>query len=101
MESDTRVLPVRIHLPKGTPLKLGTSCQISILVGRRTNVPVVPRLAVFRHSGKPFVEVYHQGRIERREVILGEYDEDYIEIKGGLKIGEKVLLREENRWPQP
>lgn len=101
MESDARVLPVRIRLPKGTPLKLGTSCQISILVGRRSNVPVVPRLTVFRHSGKPFVEVYHQGQIERREVVLGEYDEDYVEIKRGLRIGEKVLLREENRWPKP
>ena len=73
-------------------LKPGMSAKVEILVRQLKDVVYVPLQAVSENSGKNYCQVIN-GSSERREVQLGEFNDEFIEIKSGLKPGEKVSLR--------
>jgi hypothetical protein len=56
-------------------------------------VVYVPVQAVSPFDGKQVCYVARRGGAERREVTIGEFNDEFIEIKAGLKEGERVLLR--------
>lgn len=74
-------------------LKPGMSAKVEILVNRLEDVVYVPVQAVSPHAGKQVCYVTRTGTPERREVEVGEFNDEFIEIKNGLKEGENVLLR--------
>lgn len=74
-------------------LKPGLSAQVEILVKELTNVVHVPLQAVVPMNGKQVCFIPNGGQPEQRVVEVGEYSDEFIEIKKGLKEGEKVLLR--------
>ena len=74
-------------------LKPGMSAKVEIIVGRLNDVVHVPIQAVNPADGKQFCYVANGGTPERRLVEIGEFNDEFIEIKKGLKEGERVLLR--------
>jgi HlyD family secretion protein len=74
-------------------LKPGMSAKVEILVNHLTNAVYVPIQAVRAIDGKEICFVLNGSRPERREVQVGEFNEEFIEIQKGLKAGERVLLR--------
>ena len=59
----------------------------------RQNVVRVPRAAVLDHSGKNFVFVHKEGdQFERRDVILGASNDEFVEIKMGVKPNETIVV---------
>ncbi|MFM7844761.1 MAG: efflux RND transporter periplasmic adaptor subunit [Planctomycetota bacterium] len=59
----------------------------------RPNVVRVPRSAVLDYLGKHFVFVHLEGdKFERRDVVLGASNEEFLEIKTGLKPGDKIAV---------
>jgi hypothetical protein len=74
-------------------IKPGMSAKVEILVDRLPEVIYVPVQAVAPHEGKQVC--YLPGRVkpELREVEVGQFNDEFIEIKKGLKEGDKVLLR--------
>ena len=74
-------------------LKPGMSAKVEIIVNRLENVVYMPIQAVSPADGKQFCYVANGGTPERRLVEIGEFNDEFIEIKKGLKEGERVLLR--------
>jgi len=68
-------------------IKPGMSAKAEILVDHLNDVTYVPIQAVGPSEGKQVCYVVHGLKSEQREV------DDFLEIKKGLKEGEKVLLR--------
>ncbi|RZA07016.1 MAG: HlyD family efflux transporter periplasmic adaptor subunit [Proteobacteria bacterium] len=57
-------------------------------------VTLVPESAITYNEGKPVVRVISEkGLVIRKPVQLGEQKEAFMVIKGGLKVGERIVLR--------
>lgn len=71
-------------------VKPGMSAKVEILVNRLEDVVYVPVQAISPDDGKHFC--YLAGG-DRREVEIGEFNDEFIEVKSGIKAGDRVLLR--------
>lgn len=74
-------------------LKPGMSAKVEILVDRLDDVVYVPVQAVVPTERGHVCYVAHGRRIERRPVQIGQFNDEFIQIKDGLREGELVLLR--------
>jgi HlyD family secretion protein len=72
--------------------KPGMSAKAEILVDRLSNVLTVPLQAIFTGGGDSYVYVGDAAKYEKRHVDVGLSSSTQIEVKGGLKAGERVLL---------
>jgi HlyD family secretion protein len=75
-------------------VKPGMSAKVEILVKNLGDVLYVPVQVVSPSNGKQVCYVAHGFNPERREVEVGEFNDEFIEVKSGLKEGERVLLRQ-------
>lgn len=73
-------------------LKPGMSATVEIVTDQLRDVLYVPIQSVVSEKGKHFVYVVKRGRKELREVQIGKYNTQSIEIVQGLKEDEKLLL---------
>jgi multidrug resistance efflux pump len=75
--------------------QLGTTAQVEIMITSLADALYVPIQAVSENLGERvcYVEGGPGLAAERRVVKTGEFNDKYIEIKDGLKEGERVLLR--------
>ena len=94
MNPDLKVYAVTIAID-GTYdwVKPGMSARAEIMVNRLQDVVHIPVQAVSLSEGKQVCYVASGLKPERREVEIGEFTDEFIEIKRGLKEGEVVLLR--------
>ena len=81
-------------------LKPGMSAKVEIIVSRLKDVVHVPIQAVTPAEGKQFCYVANGRTPERRLVEIGEFNDEFIEVKKGLKEGERVLLRRAEAQPE-
>jgi len=76
-----------------TWLKPGMSAKVEILVDHLDDVVYVPVQSVEPANGKQYCFVAGAfSKPERREVQIGEFNDEFIEVKNGVKEGERVLL---------
>ncbi|MDO8944657.1 MAG: HlyD family efflux transporter periplasmic adaptor subunit, partial [Desulfobacterales bacterium] len=73
-------------------LKPGMSAKVEIMVKQLTNVVYAPLQCISLSKGKPVCYVSKAGGPEQRAVEIGEFNDEFIEIKAGLNEGEIVLL---------
>jgi HlyD family secretion protein len=99
-DKTVRVFPLTIVLhPTTAPIKPGITASIAIAAGKVENALAVPVSAVFAEEGRVFVYAEKAGGgFEDRAVQIGISDTRYVEIRSGLKAGEKVALQ---RPPTP
>ncbi len=74
-------------------LKPGMGAKVEILVKTLPDVIYVPIQAVQPQDGKHFCLVDNGSTPERRGVEVGEFNDEFIEIKNGISEGERVFLR--------
>src|SRR5215471_19698440 len=74
-------------------VKPGMSTKVEILVDKIEDCLYVPVQAVLPDGDKQVCYVAGSHKPDRREVELGEFNDEFIEVKSGLKEGEHVLLR--------
>ena len=75
-------------------VKPGMTAKVEIFIEQLTNVIYVPIQSVVLEEGKYSCYLANGGsRAERREVEVGSFNEDFIEVRKGVAEGEKVLLR--------
>ncbi len=77
----------------GQLLRPGMFVEVSLVVEQREDVPLVPRDAVTERGGRRVVFVVDGQRVLRREVVLGLGDDDVAEVRQGLEVGERVVVR--------
>lgn len=74
-------------------LKPGMSVKAEILVKELQDVVYIPVQAVTLVDGKQICMVQRGSGQERRTLEIGEFNDEFIEIKKGLQAGDKVFLR--------
>ena len=74
-------------------VKPGMSAKVEIMVNKLEDVVYIPVQAVSPDDGKQICYVAGGFKPERREVEIGEFTDEFIQVKSGVKEGERVLLR--------
>jgi len=90
----TYEVPVSLEGPEGVSLKPGMTANLSIVVGRRENVLLVPAMAVQQGEEGNVVRVqdFPQGPAFETQVALGLSDGMYVEVRLGLNEGDRVVV---------
>jgi multidrug efflux pump subunit AcrA (membrane-fusion protein) len=73
-------------------LRPGMSVEVEIVVARHENVLTVPATAVLETQAGYSCWVTKNDTAERRSVTLGDHNEMFILVEGGLQAGEVVIL---------
>ena len=82
---------IDVESPEGL-LKPTMTARVSMHVGERKNVLVVPTLAIKDNKGQRFVQVMRDGQPEPVKIKTGMSSEDKIEVVSGLKQGDTIVL---------
>ncbi|MGI6513621.1 MAG: efflux RND transporter periplasmic adaptor subunit [Syntrophomonadaceae bacterium] len=91
-EVETSGLPVTVSLPPGTPLRPGYSVDLEITTQVDEKALVIPYEALFEKDDEPCVYVVRDNTAHLQKVETGMYDNFNIQIKGGLKKGDTVVI---------
>lgn len=90
LDSTTRTLPLFFGLPKGT-FWVDQHVKVQLHLQSRS-VLAIPRSALQDDKGKPVVFVQKTGEsFTKQRVTLGAYDRGWVEVKNGLKEGDRVV----------
>ena len=74
-------------------VKPGMTAKVEIMVNKLEDVVYIPLQAVSPDNGKQVCYVAGGFKPERRELEVGEFTDEFIHVKHGVKEGERVLLR--------
>lgn len=74
-------------------LKPGMSAKVEILVKQLPDVVYVPFQAVVPEEGQQVCYIMDGGKQKRCPVEVGEFTDEFIEIKSGVQEGDRVCLR--------
>ena len=95
VERSSRTLPIVYELPNPEG-RFQIGLMVDVHLGTRTarDVVSIPISSIIPDSGRSTVYVLLDGEnFQRREVVLGIRDGDYIEVKSGVNAGEWVVAR--------
>ena len=94
LKAETRTVPVRVELANpGLLLKPAMFAQVELAVPGQAAVVTVPLSAVIDSGTRQVVLVQRgEGRFEAREVRLGARTDNDVEVLGGVKDGEPVVI---------
>jgi len=84
---------IDVDSPEGL-LKPTMTARVSIHIGERNNVLVIPTLAIKDNKGQRFVQVLRNGQSqpESVKIVTGMSSEDRIEVVSGLQQGDTIVL---------
>lgn len=75
-------------------IKPGMTAKVEIFVDHLENVTYVPLQAVGPSDGKQVCFVIGGSQTGQRQVEVGQFNDEFIEIKSGLSEGDRVLLKQ-------
>jgi RND family efflux transporter MFP subunit len=85
--------PVIISLNSHHRLRPGMSVSARVIVSRRRDVVRIPLAAVAGKDGRPSVMVRDRGgAVRQRSVELGLRGAEFVEVRSGLRAGERVVV---------
>jgi RND family efflux transporter MFP subunit len=93
---DPRTRALRAEVEIENPeflLRPGMFVEVTLVAERRDDVPVISRDAVTDRGGRRVVFVLSGQRVEQREVRLGLGDDQYVEVREGVDVGDRVVVR--------
>ncbi len=88
-----KVYPGVVHI-RGTHewLKPGMNAKVEVIVDHLEDILYVPVQSIEVENDHFFTYVNTGSDLERREVQTGSFNNEFIEIKGGLNLGDQVAL---------
>jgi HlyD family secretion protein len=93
---------VQVNETSQAQLRPGMSARVTIEVEERAKALYVPLEAVFEKEGQFICYVVSRLGAERRELLLGPSNRDFVVVERGLRKGERVALRDpEATAPDP
>jgi RND family efflux transporter MFP subunit len=93
-EAGAKTIAVTLEFDTPTELTPGTQVAIEIDAEQRSNVPLVPAIAVLKDDPNNPVVVVASGNVAmRRPVRIGLVDAQHAEIQSGLKPGELIITQ--------
>lgn len=95
IDEKTGALPIQFDVDnRDGKLLVGQSGTAVLLGERRVEMPAVPKAAVLFEAGRPYVFVQIGGeRFARRYVEVAVTDGDYVGLKNGVALGDRVVTR--------
>jgi HlyD family secretion protein len=73
-------------------IKTGMSARVEVIISRLRNVLTVPIQAVVSEGGQKYCYLNNPSGAKRQPVETGQFNANFVEIKSGLREGDKVLL---------
>lgn len=94
MSPDMKVYLTTVNI-EGTRdwVKPGMSAKVEVLVNQLVDVVYIPLQAVDTRKGKSYCHLVKGGATGEREIVIGEFNDEFIEVKEGLKQGDLVMVR--------
>ncbi|MDX1838519.1 efflux RND transporter periplasmic adaptor subunit [Legionella taurinensis] len=96
LDEDTHMCPADVTIQCEECL-VGSTVDVDLVVAEKKDTVVIPFQALFLRNSKPFVYVVRQSRIELVAVKTGLKQQDQIEIISGLKPGQHLVIRGQER----
>ena len=93
VEPGTAAAPVRLAFAAATQLAAGTPVQVDIEAEEHAGVVLVPAAALLDEGGETAVFIAAGDRAQRRTVLTGLADEEFVELRSGVREGELVITR--------
>jgi RND family efflux transporter MFP subunit len=93
-DAASRLVPVEVALgrtPAGVDARPGFLARVEFALDRKESALAVPAAAVGVSDNRPFVYVVDADTLVRRPVETGVTAAGWIEVKGGLDVGELVV----------
>lgn len=92
--SDVKVYTTQVSIENGLPgLRPGMTAQVEILVAQLENVLSIPVVSILEYKGADHVAVRQpDGSYDWRTVTVGTSNDKLVEIREGLKSGDRVAL---------
>jgi HlyD family secretion protein len=88
-----KVYPCTVHIQGAHDwLKPGMNAKVNVIVKELVDVLYVPVQSIEVENDIHFCYVQKDGELERRELKTGSFNEEFIEVKGGLQPNEEVAL---------
>jgi multidrug resistance efflux pump len=88
-----KVYPCTIHINGYHPwMKPGMNAKVEIIVDQLADVLYVPVQSVEVEQDQHFCYINNGGSLERRAISTGLFNDEFIEVRDGLKGGEPVAL---------
>jgi hypothetical protein len=88
-----KVYPCTVHIDGYHPwMKPGMNAKVEIIVDQLADVLYVPVQSVEVKEDQHFCYIRNGGVLERREIKTGLFNDEFIEVRGGLSGGEAVAL---------
>lgn len=96
LDEDTHMCPADVNINCDDCL-IGASVVVDLVVAEAKKSLVVPYQALFLRNSEPFVYVVEQGKISLVAVKTGLKQRDKIEITAGLKVGQQLVIKGQER----
>ena len=99
LDPASRTLRIRLRFSgrMNAGIRAGMFATVSLVTNTHQNVPVIPRRAVINTYGSWIVfTVDNRNLASRREITLGLENEEFIEVTGGLEIGDVIVSQGQN-----
>jgi RND family efflux transporter MFP subunit len=93
VDPGTATIPVRLAFAAPANFSAGVPVQVDIQAEQHNNVVLIPAPALMREGEETAVFVVNGDKAERRMVTIGLADDQNIEIRSGVKAGEKVIVQ--------
>ena len=87
---------IRLQVPPGVDLREGLTATASIVLRQENDVLLVPLQAIHGTFQEPTVMVLNNGSIEERPVLLGNSDDFWVVVSGGLDEGEQIVIESQD-----
>lgn len=96
LDEDTHMCPADVAIQCDECL-VGSTIDVDLVVAEKKDTVAIPFQALFLRNSKPFVYIVKKGRIELVAVEPGLKQQDQIEIVHGLKPGQQLVIRGQER----
>ncbi|TDE16885.1 efflux RND transporter periplasmic adaptor subunit [Dyadobacter psychrotolerans] len=89
---------IQLENAKNESLRPNMKVEVFVVTNRSTKTMRVANGPAFTGKRKQFIYVLQDGIAQRREVEVGLSNFDYVEIKSGVHVGEKVIVTDMNQY---
>ncbi len=96
LDEETHMCPADVDITCDECL-IGATINVDLVIKEKKKTIVVPYVALFLRNSKPFVYVVEQGKVALVPVETGIEQRDSIEITAGLKPGQQLIVKGQER----
>ena len=90
-EESTGLYKVKAGLTGNTSLPTGSRVKLIITSQKADHVMTIPVDAVYYENSEPYVYVYNEGTVARKDIKTGIFDSTRMEVKSGLTAKDQVV----------